>query len=272
MKFGLVNISTGGFFSNFFVSISTSMYASNNGLIPYIVLDNTVFAKYGDLDSKNTWEWWFEQETPKECDIVINVEQNTDKFINFPAPFSDISIYWDRFEIKESKKFFDKFFKIKNNILEQYIEYYNLYMSKKVNLGIMARGTEFNFIHPQYGNQNVYTYINEAKNIIKKHPEIDNIFLVTEDGDWVKIFEKEFNNILYMDVFRRTHQSIDYCQRNWLWVYEYNSRENHTKILGDECITQALLLGRCDYLLCKQNSFSAGAIFFNEDIKKVYYI
>jgi len=40
----------------------------------------------------------------------------------------------------------------------------------------MARGTELNYIHPQYGNQNANTYMGGVKDTIKKHPDIDVVF------------------------------------------------------------------------------------------------
>jgi len=269
MKVGVINISSGGFFSNFFVTLSTAIETYNNGFEPYVVLNNTVFAKYSNTKD-NTWEWWFDQYMLKTEDVVENVPQNCDHFKMFPAPFGDLS--WSRKEIIESRKFFDRHFKIKKHILLKSDSYYENNIKNKITLGIMARGTEFNKIHPQYGNHNVYSYIVGVRNILKEHPEINNIFIVTEDNDWIKTFEKELNNVIYMDVFRRTTQPLTYCINNWEWCYENKNRENHTKILGDECIYQTLLLGKCEYLLCKRNSMSAGAILFNDNIKNVYYI
>jgi len=267
-NFGLINISSGGFFPNFFVSLSTAMDVEKNNLIPYIELNNTVFANYNDVKNINTYNWWFEQQIPNDFDSKVNFNQNNDNFYKFPAPFGNNK--WNRKDIEESKNFFYKYFKIKEHILLQVNSYYDIYLKDKINVGVMARGTEFNTIHPQYGNHSVYTYIDSVKKILLEY-KIDNIFLVTEDGDFLTSFKNEFNNLLYMDVFRRTTQSLQYCKSNWKWCYE-NNRPNHTKILGDECMIQSLLLGKCDYLICKYNSFSAGAILFNDNLKNVYYV
>lgn len=281
-NFGLINrTGGGGFFSNFFISLSLALDVEEKELIPYIVSDQTMFTKYNknDKNDKNSWNWWFDQEIPNLNDNIIKMSySNDDNFFYFPPPFYhgsniyDVTKLWDRDEINKSRLFFNTFFKIKEHILEKSNFFFEKYMKEKINLGVMARGTEFNMIHPQYGNQTVYDYINKIKNVMLNYPEIDNIFVVTEDGDYIKIFENELDNVKYMNVFRRTHQSLEYCKHNWEWPYQYNLREDHTKILGDECLYQTLLLGKCDYLVCKENSISAGAIFFRENIKDVFYV
>lgn len=268
-KFGLINISSGGFFSNFFVSISTAMINCND-LIPFVELNNTVFSKYCDQKNINTWNWWFDQSIPDIGDVIIKIDKNEDGFVNFPIPFGNIS--WNDNKIYNSRSYFNKYFKIKEHILLKTNIYYAELFKNKITLGIMARGTEYNIIHPVYGNQTVYTYIEATKKILNENPKIDNIFLVTEDSEYIKEFELEFNNVIYLDVFRRTYQPLEYCKQNWLWAYENNPRIDHTKILGDECMYQALLLGKCDYLLCKKNGTSAAAIFFNDNLKNVYYV
>jgi hypothetical protein len=281
-RFGLVNKDVGGFFSNFFVALNLAMDGEKDGLIPYIVLDNTVFTRHSDYKGdSNSWNWWFDQEIPNSEDSVVRLEYVNDRnFIYFPPPFyynvvptSEVfSKRWNRSEIDIGRNYFKKYFKIKDHILQKTEEFYSNNLKNKVSLGIMARGVEFNVMHPQYGNQTVYDYINSTKKILSQHPEIDRIFLVTEDGGYIYPFKKEFNNLVVMNVFRRINQPLAYCQTNWEWPYQYKARPNHTKILGDECLTQALLLGKCDYLLCKENGISAGALFFNENLKNVYYV
>lgn len=278
-KFGLINRNGGGFFSNFFVSLSLALDTEKENLIPYIVLDKTIFTKYDkNKNDINSWNWWFEQQLPNSDDIIVNLPYlNDNNFYYLPPPFYygtsilEKNKLWNRNEINKSREFFNKYFKIHNHILLQIEEYYLKYLSGKINLGVMIRGTEFNVIHPQFGNQTIYDYISVIKNVLELHPDIENIFVVTEDSDYLKILEKEFN-IIFMNVFRRVDQPLEYCKYNWEWPYEYNLRSNHTKILGDECLIQTLLLGKCDYLICKENGISAGAIFFKENIKDVFYV
>ena len=269
-KFGLINIASGGFFSNFFVSLSTAIEANRNNLIPFVELNNTVFSQFSEEIKVNTWNWWFDQDVPSSEDSIIRVTQNIESFLHFPAPFGDDK--WNRNNIYDSRLFFNNHFKIKQHILNITDQYYESFFKDKIVLDVMARGTEFNNIHPQYGNQDVYTYVDEVKKVLLENPEIDNVFLVTEDDDYVKIFDNVFDNLLFMNVFRRTTQTLEYCKNNWLWPYENNIRENHTKILGEECLYQALLLGKCDYLVCKRNCMAGAAVFFNDNLKNVYYV
>ena len=90
---------------------------------------------------------------------------------------------------------------------------------------------------------------------------------------WVEFYRpKEFNNIVYMDVFRRTDEDVEYCNHSSTWYYETPRRDFHGKILGDECLSQAMLLGMTDYLVCKICGTSSGAMFFSKNIKDVYYV
>jgi len=75
-----------------------------------------------------------------------------------------------------------------------------------------------------------------------------------------------------MDVFRRTDENVEYCKMHGEWVYENPKRENHGKILGEECLIQSMLLGMCGYMVCKQCGTSSGAIFFQKKLKEVYYV
>ena len=84
-KFGLANKNGGGFFSNFFVALSLALDSEKDNLIPYIVMDKTVFTKYSDYEAdKNSWNWWFDQEIPDSDDTVINlIYKNDNNFICF---------------------------------------------------------------------------------------------------------------------------------------------------------------------------------------------
>ena len=127
--------------------------------------------------------------------------------------------------------------------------------------------------HPEYGNQSIDTWISSTRFVLEKHPEISLIFLVTEDSNYIPIYLNEFPNTLYLkNVFRRTTESLEFMIRYPLWSCIVQPRENHCRILGEECLVQAQLLSKCDYLLVKQCGTSSAAILFaEENLKEVYY-
>ena len=264
-RFGLVNLSSGGFFSNFFSSLSTAMDSEKNGLIPYIVLDRTIFAEYSDVKGVNTFNWWFDQQIPDSDDLVINIPNNLDNI-------NQATRLWQREDVPSIRYFFNKYFKVKDHIKESVELFYEEKLKCKITVSVMARGTEYTKMHAHYGNHTVYSFIDSVKKVIEEHPEVNNVFLVTEDNDWVEAFKNEFSNLTYMDVFRKTDQPIEAWENRTEWAYENPRRANHTRILGEECLTQALLLGKCDYFVCKQCGTSSAGILFNENFKNVYYV
>jgi hypothetical protein len=273
-RFGYIDFPNigGGFFANFFSAVSNIVTCHQHGLIPYVNSSKTAFAEGftvtdgAPLNSDNPWDWWFDQETPTDNDIIVPI--NFDPTINF----SHEHRVWQRPDIPYVKTIVDKYIHIKKEILEKVDEYKVKNFDNHVVLGIMARGAEMNAIHPQYGNQTIETWVQGTKDILNKHPEIDVIFMVTEDSNYIPIFLNEFPDTIYLKgVFRKTDETLEDMIRFSLFYCIANTRENHSKILGEECLTQALLLSKCDYLLVKQCGTSSAAIFYGDKIKDVFY-
>ena len=272
-KFGLLgnDCATGGFFSTFLTTLGTAVSVDKCGLTPYVNITDSFFTRYDIIKPNdiNSWNWWFVQKTPNENDQLIPFKYNLENF-NQSIPF------WKdgkkRLEIINGKNIFNKYFKIKDDILLKVKEYSNNYFNNNKILGVMARLNEFYFSHPSHGNQNIMTYLEGTKKMLKKYTDIKYIFLVTEENDCIDAFKKEFDNLLYLDVFRRTIQSKEYCAHSSTWFYENPPRDNHSKLIGDECLIQALLLSSCDYLVCKMCGTADGSIFFSENLKDVLYV
>jgi hypothetical protein len=272
--FGHVKFETqgGGFFSNFFYVMSMLIDCHQRGLQPYVDLGRTSFVEgynpYFDpipVNPDNPWDNWFDQEQPTIDDILEPVEFSTAKFAH------DIHL-WKREDLPHARMVADKYVHIKQNILDQTENHYNRLLLGKTTLGVMARGCEFNTYHPEFGKQTIESWVSAIRNILRTHPEINNIFLVTEDSSYIPILSKEFTNVVYLDVFRRTKETMNFMINTPLWPSMNSPRANHCKLLGEECLMQALLLGRCDYMLVKQCGTSSGAIFYaTENLKDVYY-
>jgi len=274
-----------GFFTNYFYMLGFIYDAVNMGLKPYVNLNNTAFIedfnpydKNGQLysedtfmnhlpkDPPNTWEWWFEQDALKDDDIIINIPNN--------YSFNQRDKLWNRPDIPRFKQIANEYIHIKPHILNQIDNYYDSFLKNHIVLSVMARGCEMNLTHPEYGNQTIETYMRGTSETLKAHPEIDLIFLVTEDSNYIPIFLNKFPNTQYLkNVFRRTTETIEYMNRYKFWPNLSSSRKNHRRLLGEECLVQTLLLSKCDYLVAKQCGTSSAAIFYaNENLKDVIYI
>jgi hypothetical protein len=260
-----------GFFSNFFRILDHIKVCTEQGLEPYVDCSHTAwcngFNPFKDKDappnSENPWDWWFEQEplttepTKVELDHLI---------------FMHHTQVWKRPDVPEFRKVFRDHVNIKQHILDRIESIYNAEFKGKVVLGVMARGCEFNAGHPEFGNQTIDTWLNKTHEVLQEHKDIDRIFLVTEDSLYLKHFDTDYDNVFYLrDVFRRTDETLDYMNKYNLWAIIADKRPNHRKLLGEECLMQALLLSKCDYLICKICGTANGAIFFSDNLKEVYY-
>jgi hypothetical protein len=260
-----------GFFSNFFRILDHIKVATEQGLEPYVDCSETAWVEgynpFADAEppknAGNPWDWWFDQEplttkpTKVELDYLI---------------FMHHTKVWKRADVPEFRKVFQDHVKIKQYILDKVEDIYNREFKGKVVLGVMARGCEFNQGHPEFGNQTIDTWLNKTHEVLQEHKDIDRIFLVTEDCLYLKYFDAEYDNVFYLDVFRRTDETLDYMNKFNLWaIIAEHKRPNHKRLLGEECLIQALLLARCDYLIGKICGTFNAAVFFSDHAKEVYY-
>lgn len=278
MDYRLVKVDSygSGFFGNFFTILSNIIGHENSGLYPYVNINKSVWANGYDPrvdktppeNAENPWNWWFEQPIPSNDDKVLELP-----FVG-NAYFSASERVWGRNDIPSAKHIANKYIKIKKHILDRIEEFYEENLKGEVVLGVMARGAEMGICHPEYGQQQINDWINNTKSILQQHPEITKIFLVTEESSYIESFEKEFDNLVYMkDVYRRTDENLEEIVAFSLLYCLVTPREDHKKLLGEECLIQAKLLSKSDYLLVKQCGTSSAAIFFADDkLKDVFYI
>lgn len=263
-----------GFFSNYFCVISMLYDVEELGLYPYVDFRNTAFVEgynpYFDESppetSENPWDWWFVQNNLDEISSHVLIKYSNNRF-NVNRKIFGVN------ELEYARYLRDKYIQIKEHILNKASDYYDENLRGKTVLGVMARGTEMNRIHPEYGNQSIKDYISQTKKVLAKHQNIDAIFLVTEDISYVNEFKKHFPDVYYLkDVFRRTNEPLDYTIKYPLWPCIKNYRDNHCKLLGEEMLIQALLLGKCDYLIAKVCGTASAAVFLSESLRMVYYV
>jgi hypothetical protein len=261
-----------GFFSNFFRILDHIKVATEQGLEPYVDCSQTVWVegynpftdKHAPRNAENPWDWWFDQRplVAPEYPKVIELDH---------LIFMHHTQVWKRKDVPEFREVFKNHVKIKQHILDKVEHFYNALFLGHCVLGVMARGCEFNHGHPEFGNQTIDTWLNKTHEVLAEHKEIDRIFLVTEDGLYLKYFDNDYDNVFYLDVFRRTDETLEYMNKLGLWAILSDKRPNHKRLLGEECLIQALLLARCDYLIVKVCGTANAAVFFSEVVKDVYY-
>jgi len=267
-----------GFFSNYRVCLEQLIthHNRNNDIIPYINWDNTTWLEgFNPFESKvilnhyNPFDLWFDQKIPTSKDIIIQSDE---------TPNSEIidhgKHYFDEPEELIKQQTIDRLYiKPKKYILDKIDEIYEKEIKGNVVLGVMARGTEYNLHHPMYGVFDVKDYILEIKKILKNNPQINKLFIVSEDSEYISEIHNEFPSSYFIpDVFRRTDETMEYINRVHCWPNVSTKRKDHCKLLGEETIIQTKLLGKCDYLFGRLSGVLAGAILWNDNIKELFKI
>ena len=274
-----------GFFSNYRVCLERLInHINNNGEEkPYINWDSTTwiegfnpFESKTILNSYNPFDLWFDQDIPKKDDIVNQSRDFGSPFTNNPRPgLIDYSKhYFDEPEELLKQQTIDRLYiKPKQYIIDKIDEIYKKELKDYVVLGVMARGTEYNVHHPMYGVFDVNDYILKIRKILDDNPQINKLFIVSEDSEYVNAIHAEFPSSYFMpNVFRRTDETMEYINRVHCWPNVSTKRLDHCKLLGEETIIQTKLLGKCDYLFGRLSGVLTGAILWNENIKELFKI
>lgn len=268
-----------GFFSNYRICLEELIahHESGNSDIPYISWGNTTWVedinpfenKVGPSDI-NPFDFWFDQENPYSLnitldDIIISPIKRTMEIDHAK------NYFYEPEQLKKQQDIDKLYIKPKQYILDKIDEIYEKEFKDHVVLGVMARGSEYNFWHGNiYGVFGVEDYIREIKKILDTKPEITKLLIVSDETEYVNALHEAFPNSYFMsDIFRRTDETIEYMNRVPCWMNVSTKRENHCKLLGEETIIQTKLLGKCDYLFGRKCGILAGAILWTENIKEL---
>jgi hypothetical protein len=214
------------------------------------------------FETKNCWEYYFEQNNINSNEPTINI----DSLISARIQYEDRNMFMYPNNFIELKEKFYNSFKLKTYLKELLDDYYEKNIKNKVTLGVQVRLTDMKHYH---NVSPVEAYIEKINQILIEHPEIEQIFLATDDSLAIKKIQDSIKIpiIYYEDMFRANEQNPH------LHPYDrfMDARENHKYKLGVECIQEIFTLAKCDYLLkADVSSVSIIASILSENIKLVY--
>jgi hypothetical protein len=120
-----------------------------------------------------------------------------------------------------------------------------------------------------HGVSGLDSYLVKIKEILQINPNIEQIFLATDDGSIIENFK---NNVSVPVIYHKDMFRAD--ERN-LHIHPYdrfkNERKYHRYILGVECIQEIFALTKCDYMLKADiSSISIVACILSNNIKQIY--
>jgi len=266
-----------GFFSNYRVCLDQLiLYHEKGGKdIPYINWAGTTWVEgFNPFDEMpvmkegNPFDQWFDQDIPQEGDTVYNHKYKICVAIDHARDYFD-----EPTELRRQQYVDRLYIKPKQCLIDRANEIYDNHLRGHTVLGVMARGTEYNAHHPMYGVFNVSDYIREISGILNDNKDIDKLFLVSEDDDYINILHDAFPSSYFVpNVFRKTDEAMEYMIRVHCWCNVSTKRKDHCRLLGEETIIQTKLLGKCDYLFGRFSGVLAGAVLWGDNIKKLYKI
>ena len=256
-----------GFAGNIFITLNALTHTSNNEKLYVDMETNECVCTEKNVtphDTNNSWEYYFEQANIKEGDEVNNMNSLVSANINYDD--RDVFMYPEKFtELKD--KFYNSF-QLKPYLKDLLNEYYYENINGKVTLGMQIRLTDMKHYH---NVSEVDKYINKVKEVLKEKPEIEQIFLATDDGTIIEELREKIKIpiICYENMFRAD------ATNPHLHPYDRFKAERklHRYKLGIECIQEIFTLSKCDYLLKADiSSVSIIASILSENIKKVYKV
>jgi len=256
-----------GFAGNIFITLGALGYINSEDRLYVDMETNECCCTEKDEflhNTNNSWEYYFDQTSLDKdkpyahLDSLIPAKRlkynNVDSFMD-PNKFLDLK-----------NQFFNNF-KIKDHIQNEINSFYEEHIKNKTTLGVQIRLTDY-----AATGRNIpplEDYVERINEILKKRPEIEQMFLATDDGKIIsKLKELMRLPIIYWPgMFRADEANLH------LSPYERfkAKRDLHRYTMGIECMKEIFTLSKCDYLLkAHTSSISIVATLLSENIKQVY--
>lgn len=254
-----------GFAGNIFITLNALTHTSINDRMYVDMESNECVCTEKNIhlfDTNNCWEYYFDQ--IKKDELNDPVEFNS--LISANINYEDRNMFMTPLNFIELKNKFYNSFRLKPYLDTLVSNYYKKNIEGKITLGVQIRLTDMKHYH---NVSPLESYINKINQILTEVPEIEQIFLATDDGTIIKsvIDEIKVPVIYHNGMFRSDEKNLH--------IHPYDrfkdSRENHRYKLGVECIQEIFTLSKCDYLLkADVSSVSIIASILSDNIKKVY--
>lgn len=261
-KFYIIGVSRpiDGLFALLHSVINHCIYAEKQGYIP--IVDMKHYSNQYFKDNReykdNVWEYFFEQPAGYTLDVL---DENSKIVISKNVLYSDCETIFTNDRIPKSKYSridrkseylrlkYRAYYKPKKDIVE-YLEngYKSVIPENSEVLGVLCRGTDYLEKRPK-GEQvqpHWKDVIKEVKKMLKRHPEIDKIYLATEDDNIYNEFRKVFGDKLLEN--SQYKYSYDKKESDFLADIKVD-RENHNYNLAKEYYLSIYILSKCKYFV-----------------------
>lgn len=245
----------GGLFSNILFVLNHLAICNKLKLTPVVDMHN--FEGFYNEKNKvnntlNSWEYYFNQTSKVKLE---NVYKSKNVIITSNSTFKNYKFRAFK-KHKDILNAYKKYIRINNNILKEVDKIYKKLKINKFNtVGLHWRGTDHKFLpnHPQPpSRKQIFNKLDKAL----KNKNRKNIFLVTEDPDYLEIMKQKYGKrLIFLNSFRSIKSSD----------FSNFKRKNHRYKVGKESLIEVLILSKLNYLVCSESNISDFAKFMSND-------
>lgn len=234
-----------GFFSNFKQVVLHIKLAEHLGMTPVVDCQNfkTLYSEQDPVNNTtNSWEYYFKQVSPHTLEEVYQSKRVFFCSGEFPRDISFNNLPKGKeagfYKGESYKEFVEKRIELQDAVKDEVKKYEHFF--KKRTLGIHFRGKEMNIAQHHPFGATVEQMLRYTDEIITKF-NIEQIFLATEEKDYLDLFIKKYGSkVVFYDAFRVSKVNAYNLK---------NPRPQHRYLLGMDALVDALLLARCTGLL-----------------------
>jgi len=261
-KFFVIRLSIGGgVFSNYVNALYMIYYARLNNLEPIIDYENYPSyqrEKQKINNTKNSWEYFFEQPTKFELSEVYQSKNVLLSANNSMLYFNQLELkhFYDKEVLKETNqlKILNEVSNLinYNSITKKSIErnLKPLFSKKEKVLGIAVRGTDYNIKNFGINHHKPFTVVealNKAQSLLSIESSFTKLFICTEEQYIIDRFKQEYGDrLIYIERPRHTKESYDITKNV---MSQSSSRTNNRYFSSLEYITEVEGLLRCDHVI-----------------------
>ena len=255
-----------GFFSNYFYVLSNIIYADQHGWKSVVDMQNypTLYSEENEYHGiLNSWEYYFKQ--PDR----IHIEEayaSGNYVLSKNQYYGDLGVpvyHINQGHITEEmvRKLYllqSERIPVHKEILDECSSLYKKYISDQECIGVHIRGTDmnekrkFHSIPPR-----IINISNKVDELLEGRRNF-RIFLWCDEIDAVNWFKEKYGDMVFsLNAYRSSgHSSVGIHKQNF-------NRSHHHYLLGREVLLDALLLSKCDYLICGVSNVTSAAVMFN---------
>lgn len=272
--YAIVGRPTWGLMALFTEFMRASVFAMEQGYIPFIDMQNSVnmYLEAEDFGKKNAWEYFFTQ--PKEIagKSIEEIYRNENVMIasKFFRASRNRNVVDDKKALENLRNIYHNHFKMQETALKEFCsEYQRIFGEDRDSVvGVIFRGTDYKNMNP--ANHYIQPELEEFVSFCDSYMQERNckrLFIATEDAEVLEYFKGVFGEkLLYTNQLR-------YSDTGNKFLYQItNKRENDKYIRGIEYLTALYCLTKCDYLISGRNAGLNGVLILKENEYKDTYI